>query len=155
MKKIIAIGILGMFLLINSLSLSALDLNARAASCNNSVSFSVEPLGNSVERWAVVAGYGWEIYADDDAQDMRDVLVNHGWQDDHVKLLKHTDATRENIFNAIRWMDSNEDENDIVLFFYAGHGGYRKIFTYNPAGWPEFQFITSYQLNEEVTFSPP
>ena len=89
-----------------------------------------EPDGN-VERWAVIVGIsdyeGSENdvpYCDSDALDMKNVLISHGWKSDHIKILLNSEATGSNIRSAIRWMDSKEDEDDIVLFFFSGHGFY-------------------------------
>ncbi|KAA0004734.1 MAG: hypothetical protein FE038_01835 [Thermoplasmata archaeon] len=99
---------------------------------------SEEPDG-VVDRWAVIVGIenygpghkrGW--YADDDAYDMRNVLISHGWQDSHIKFLTNEEGTKENIKSAIQWMDSNEDSDDICLFFFCGHGDPGIVYTY---GW--------------------
>ncbi|MCD6573260.1 MAG: caspase family protein, partial [Thermoplasmata archaeon] len=34
----------------------------------------------------------------------------------------NSEARKSNIESAIRWMDSKEDADDIVLFFFSGHG---------------------------------
>ena len=39
-------------------------------------------------------------------------------------LLIDSDATKANIHDAIDWMRTNADDNDICLFFFAGHGSW-------------------------------
>ena len=84
-----------------------------------------------VNRWVVIIGIndyedpGTDLwFSVEDAQDMKNVLISHGWKSDHIKILLNSEATGSNIRSAIRWMDSKEDEDDIVLFFFSGHGFY-------------------------------
>ena len=146
-KKLIVVFLVSIFFIVCLMPTPALSLEAIDESSNENNGMTSS--GNSIEKWAVIAGYGWEVYSDVDAVEMRDTLVNHGWQEDHIVLLEHWDATRGNIINGIRWMDDMEDEDDIVLFFFSGHGGYRKIFTYNPAGWPQYQILYAFELRIE------
>ncbi|HEC94410.1 MAG TPA: hypothetical protein ENI45_00410, partial [Thermoplasmatales archaeon] len=80
-----------------------------------------------VERWAVLVGVlenQWgEItyYADEDVYDMRDVLVHHGWQSDHIKTL--VSPRRASIRSAIKWLDSMDDGDDIIVLVVRAHGG--------------------------------
>jgi len=85
------------------------------------------------EYYAVISGNGYNCaYADDDAYDMYDVLTSYGnWDPANIKLLVSTasgskhDCTKTNIQNGIAWMASQADEDDVCVFFYAGHGGYQ------------------------------
>jgi hypothetical protein len=85
------------------------------------------------EYYAVISGNGYNCaYADDDAYDMYDVLTSYGnWDPANIKLLVSTasgskhDCTKTNIQNQIAWMASQADEDDVCVFFYAGHGGYQ------------------------------
>lgn len=42
--------------------------------------------------------------------------------DVQVKVLTDKEATREDIFEALEWLQKESSPNDICLFFYAGHG---------------------------------
>ena len=53
---------------------------------------------------------------------MKNVLVHHGWQEDHIKVLIGKDATKANIFQALNWMDRMDDQDDIALFVVRSHG---------------------------------
>ena len=93
-----------------------------------------DPAPDPSRRWAIVIGisdYDGEAndiqYADDDALDMLDALVNvYGFLRDHILLLISdytvNNATRENIIKAIAWLRNNENNGDEVVFFYSGHG---------------------------------
>jgi hypothetical protein len=94
-----------------------------------------------VEYWAVIVGVQdyqyldaspsfiplpWESYdleyADDDAEDLYSVLAPL-FGTEHIKLLSNYRATKYGIRNAIEiWLDTKEDSNDVVLFYFAGHG---------------------------------
>ena len=61
-----------------------------------------------VNHWAVIVGISdyegsendlpWSV---DDAYDMKNVLISHGWKSDHIKLLTNSQATGSNIESAI------------------------------------------------------
>ena len=81
------------------------------------------------DRWAVIIGisdYSGTIndldYCDDDAREFYDALLGYGWKPSHIKLLLDKKATKENIFDAIVWMEGKEGVSDEVVFFYSGHG---------------------------------
>ena len=94
-----------------------------------------EPAPPKTEYYAVIAGEGYTCaYADNDAYDMYNALLSYpNWDASNMKLLvsdalgagtKH-DCTRTNIQDGIAWMASQADANDVCVFFYAGHGGYK------------------------------
>jgi len=92
------------------------------------------------EYWALLVGvakyeYGsfWK-HVDNDAYDFRDVLIHHGWQNDHIVVLTNEQATEKNITDALRWIDSMEDEDDLVIYFHAAHGSDHYICTYEYYG---------------------
>ena len=90
-----------------------------------------------VERWAVLVGIsdyaGTEhdtLYNREDAINMKNLLIRHGWQSDHIKLLTDSQATIERIEFAIKQIDFKEDNDDIVLFQFSGHGSPFSIAVY-------------------------
>lgn len=119
---------------------SAVSANTFIAEHIGSTSYNTADK-TGAERWAVLVSAAWGTIHD--AWDLNNTLVNHGWQADHIKVLSIHDASKENIINAIQWMNSKEDEDDIVLFFFSGHGGYKKIFA------KDGENITSEELNCE------
>lgn len=63
-------------------------------------------------------------YADDDAQAMKDVLVEqYGFIDSNITLITDMDATVDAIVDAVTAVKENAGERDEVVFFYSGHGG--------------------------------
>lgn len=82
-----------------------------------------------VEYWAVIVGvanyqYIEDLYySDDDARELHEKLTLI-WGEDHIKLLVDHEATKANIEDAIySWLAPREDADDVVLFFFSGHGG--------------------------------
>ena len=103
---------------------------------NNKVYAESDP----VEYWAVIIGVadylyfdsaplfpkpvkGYDLaYSDDDAIKLADQLSSI-WGADHIKLLVDSQATKSSIQDAITgWLDSKEETNDVVLFYFSGHG---------------------------------
>lgn len=89
----------------------------------------VSYLSEDGDKWAIIIGisdyYGTINdlnYADDDARDFYNALISNGWHKNHVKLLIDEEATKDNIMNAIIWLEGKEGANDEVVFFYSGHG---------------------------------
>ncbi|MEW6070013.1 MAG: caspase family protein, partial [Candidatus Thermoplasmatota archaeon] len=62
-------------------------------------------------------------YCLDDVYDMREALINFcNFSGSNIRILADTNANKSNIQNAINWLAANADSNDIVMFFYSGHG---------------------------------
>ncbi len=87
--------------------------------------------GNT-EYWAVLIGvdYTWHqptathIRFDEMAEEMHKMLlISDHWQEDHMKVLTEKEATWVNIIDALLWLDSMDDGDDISLVYYAAHGG--------------------------------
>jgi hypothetical protein len=95
---------------------------------------------NPVEYWAVIVGIADYLYldpppllpiymkdhdlrySDDDATELAAKLSSI-WGADHIKLLVDSQATKSNIENSIySWLDLKEDDNDVVVFYFVGHG---------------------------------
>lgn len=81
--------------------------------------------------WAVVVGAARYThmpslrYTDDDAYQVYAFLKSPeggALRDEQVQLLIDEDATRANILSAIRSTFLKADENDVVLFYFSGHG---------------------------------
>jgi hypothetical protein len=81
-----------------------------------------------VERYAVICGISdYETindleYSDDDARSLRDALQEISWS--HITLLIDQQASKNGIRNAINALTGIVDADDIVLFYFAGHGTY-------------------------------
>jgi hypothetical protein len=104
-------------------------------------------LGNSLvseaQLWAIIIGISDYVggandlrYADDDAAEVRNVLIErYGYPADHIiMLLGDKDrsnynflsrlATRDKILAAISEIADKEKAGDEVVFYFSGHGGY-------------------------------
>ncbi|NAT10716.1 hypothetical protein C4E22_04090 [ANME-1 cluster archaeon AG-394-G06] len=92
-----------------------------------------ENADGQTDYWAVIVGVAdytgtsYDLaYTDDDAIDMYNTLLLSGdyWQPDHIRLLLDSEADKAGILTAFNWLDDNEDPDDVVLFFFSGHGTY-------------------------------
>jgi len=128
-KKIICIGIVGMFLLTCLSGLSVIGMEVSNSGSLGST-IIVDDEGN-VERWALVVGTDPYYFCSNDANDMYDVLISNGWDNDHIQKIVGVNTTKDNFDQKIIWLEENEDSNDIVLFFFSGHGGRGYIALYD------------------------
>jgi hypothetical protein len=86
---------------------------------------------SSVRIWAIVVGVATYThmpslrYTDDDAYQFYAFLKSPeggALPDNQVKVLIDETATRDNVLNSLRNTLSKADENDVVLFYFSGHG---------------------------------
>ncbi len=86
---------------------------------------------SSVRIWATVVGVASYAhmpslrYTDDDAYQFYAFLKSPeggALPDGQVQVLVDDNATKENILNSMRNTLLNADENDVVLFYFSGHG---------------------------------
>jgi hypothetical protein len=106
------------------------------------------PLVFSQNRYAVIVGIadyenlvpgpnGDLNYTDDDARDLsRTLAIAGGFPPTNIRMLIDSQATKAGIRSAvIDWLAPLEQENDLVVFFFSGHGmdGGRLVpYEYNP-----------------------
>ena len=82
------------------------------------------------EYWAILIGInnypgtqGDLPYSINEILSFKRTLLNGGnWNETHIRVLTNSQANKPAIFDAIEWLDSNADEDDISIFYYAGHG---------------------------------
>ncbi|MBW3561048.1 MAG: caspase family protein [Actinobacteria bacterium] len=79
-------------------------------------------------RWAVLIGINDHqgptrdnIGSRQDAELLRDHLLDLGWRDDHIVLLTEADAIRDNVEEAIAWLARKTDPDSVAIFHYSGH----------------------------------
>jgi hypothetical protein len=86
---------------------------------------------NEVKIWAVVVGVGRYStmpvlkYSDDDAYQFYAFLKSPeggALPDKQLRVLVDEDATRANILTTMRQVLLKADENDVVVFYFSGHG---------------------------------
>lgn len=87
---------------------------------------------NDSQYWALLIGTDPKAHCQNDSIDMYNALVDNGWDENNIKKLTETSATKSNFFNKMEWLASNERSDDVVLFFFSGHGGRRSITFYEP-----------------------
>ena len=84
-----------------------------------------------VKIWAVVVGVGRYSsmpvlkYSDDDAYQFYAFLKSPeggALPDRQVKVLVDEDATRSNVLQTMRQILLKADENDVIVFYFSGHG---------------------------------
>lgn len=112
MKKILVLFCISILIFceIESIAKNTITINESQVSTNNTNS----------DYWAVL------IYTNvTDITSIYNSICNKpNWNKSNIILLKKEEATRENIFNALDWLKTNVDSNDIVLFSFNGHGTY-------------------------------
>jgi len=83
------------------------------------------------EYWAVIIGIGdypgenLDLpYSVNEIISFKNTLLNGGnWKESNINVLVDSQANRPGIFDAISWLESNADGNDVSIIYYAGHGG--------------------------------
>jgi len=85
---------------------------------------------DNTSYWAVIivvgGGRGYRhhaLWGIRTANGLMNVLINHGWQKNKIKCLIEKEAAKDAIFDTFQWLnDSGEDEDDVILFCFIGHG---------------------------------
>ncbi|MFK7933964.1 MAG: caspase family protein, partial [Saprospiraceae bacterium] len=102
--------------------------NSEAAVTETQVNMEVDA---EIKIWAVVVGVGRYThmpalkFTDDDAYQIYAFLKSPeggALPDRQLKVLIDEDATRQNILSAARETMLKADENDVVMFYFSGHG---------------------------------
>lgn len=96
---------------------------------------------DSIQYYALIVGVGDyqeemipPINLDITAKNLYETLLNNGWKKSNMKLLLNENATKCTILDSIKWLDRNEDQNDIVLFYFGGHSINNLTFSYKEEG---------------------
>jgi hypothetical protein len=94
------------------------------------INLNLGPLGGDgiTNRFAVIIGTDNSVFCQNDANDMSQILGNCGWK---LKVYKGKEASKKNILNGIQWLADQSDNDDIVLFYFSGHGSTRVIADYD------------------------
>ena len=88
--------------------------------------------GNTTKFAVLIACSGGVTYERHERRDRNDIkkltdqLQKNGWEQDNIMILMEEQATTDAILtDTFNWLDElNEDEDDLVLFFFSGHGYY-------------------------------
>lgn len=74
-----------------------------------------------VEYWAITLKTSTRGVGNEPSN-LKDILINDGWKEDHIKCLYREDATYANLSAALAWVTDNSDSNDTVLLYLSTHG---------------------------------
>jgi len=88
-------------------------------------------LFNIVEYRAILIGIkdypgdnGDLPYSINEINSFKKTLIDGGnWVDTNIQVITDQQANKNNIFNSIDLLSNNTDDNDVTIFYYAGHGG--------------------------------
>lgn len=168
LKKLLIFGLICLFLgsiVTPSITAKGTTINKISPKMNNEKVETVHTFGNDVEFFGVFFGvakfqdYFYDSgYADYDAKNMYELLKSKkNWKEENMKLYLNEEVTIANIVNSIDWLANESDENDVIVFFYAGHGlnfGERR-FRFTPAKHGKltdylFDKISDIELSKEL-----
>lgn len=75
---------------------------------------------NPVEFWGVIIGiFPDELYI---INYFINLLCNHGWNESHIKIFVDSNLTKQDVIDALEWLDQKEDSNDVSFIFIDFHG---------------------------------
>jgi len=86
-----------------------------------------------VTKWAVLIAcsggityYRHEQRDRNDMKELKQILIKNGWDENHIYTLLEEEATNKAILNdSFQWLQDNAvDEDDLIVFFFNGHGYY-------------------------------
>jgi len=78
-------------------------------------------------NWAVIITVGEPDRDSKSAQDLYDILKNNGWDEDKIRYLKESEATKDAILNISDWLNGQGmQDDDLVIFYFSMHGIRRK-----------------------------
>ena len=100
---------------------------------------------NSTEYWALIFAVG--IYKNNPIQDRpkmleaadsfyETLLKYPNWDEDHIHIVKGTQATGQNLIKELLWLIKNEDRDDMSLIYITTHGTPLKDKNGNPFDIP-------------------
>ena len=121
MKKKIGISF---FLLILSISSLIAQVNQQAANNNTIANTNTYAVIVGISKYEN-AGITQLDYAHRDAQVFADYLKSKAGglvPEDHIRLLTNENATYAAIYDALNWLLETCHENDLVYFYFSGHG---------------------------------
>ena len=130
-------------LLIILILMSSLFLNSNIVFSQKN---SIKNLNNnSTEYWALIFSVG--IYKNNPIQDRpkmleaadsfyETLLKYPNWDEDHIHIVKGTQATGQNLIKELLWLIKNEDGDDMSLIYITTHGTPLKDQNGNPFDIP-------------------
>jgi len=123
----------------HTVTLTMVDNDGATAQHPEPITVAAAPQGppRFAQQWAVVIGVGdYEdptipdlTYTEADAQAFYGFLTSPqggGFQKDHVRFLLNEQATSTAVKGAFSWLIDQADIDDLVVVYFAGHGGTAK-----------------------------
>jgi Caspase domain len=118
--------VVGLVLLISIFLPLVSSIHPGVNNSNNSINATQSPT-----KWAVLIGAAggftyWhqEIRDRNDIRALKKLLLDYGWENDHIRCFLMEEATKDAILNtSFEWLNTNEaDADDIILWYFEGHG---------------------------------
>jgi uncharacterized caspase-like protein len=119
-----------------TVTLSVIDSDGATGTAEQDAVVSATPSGppRFAQQWGLVIGVGNYqdpgisdlTYTEADAQAFYDFLTGTqggGLQKDHVRFLLNEEATTAAVKAAFRWLIGQAGAEDLVVIYFAGHGG--------------------------------
>ena len=79
-------------------------------------------IGVADYKFAGNGGLSRLAFADKDARDFAETLVQIGWSQDNIKLLTNDQATKPAVMHALQTWLRRAGKNDTIVLFWSGHG---------------------------------
>lgn len=132
-NKIISSIVVGLLISITFGTCVLVDTNSNfAKEYMAEAGYSTNSLKGAAQYWAVIVGIsdyyngsGSDLPSpalDAKRLDIVLKLKSDEWNSNNILLLSDSDANRQNILDALDWLEKNADGGDTVMFFFSGHG---------------------------------
>lgn len=126
-KKLSILLLIGLFL--STSVISGVTANPSKINIADDSDMETDDAGD-VEYYAIFYGitkfkYYWYDagYADVNALTLYELLEDQpNWKEENMKIFLNEEVTIENLTAGIQWLAEVSDENDVILFYYSGHG---------------------------------
>ena len=108
-----------------------------------------EPIYENSNLWAVLITVGEPDLDDKDAGRLYDILLDNGWPENNIRYLVEEQSTKEEILNVSNWLNEHGvQEDDLVLFYFSMHGGYKNDTAPFDEPDDKDEFIVPYKHNK-------
>ena len=125
MKKIVPVAIILMMVIVSfgAVGTSVNTKDDEKAPIMSSERGSTKALIVGVSDYEPAGSGGPDLnYCDDDAEDMKDVLLDGGWSQSDITMLKDSQATEANIKSNLNSIASSTTSTSLSVFSFSGHG---------------------------------
>jgi len=95
------------------------------------VSFALSGIGETIDGYAVLMEVDTYVTGHQNIPIgflhiawMTEMLTDYGWSEDHIFVRKDDEVTQESLIEAIDWLVTRADSDDLIVFLIAAHGSY-------------------------------